>query len=106
MMTNRFPEGHESEAECAIEQWKLEQQPAASPLNFDEVLRSLDSLVALSVAQAMPLRKRKGERDSAFVKRIVAAYLVLESKLIAAERERPLVRNERRIVRPALKEGE
>lgn len=35
----------------------------------------LDSFVALAVAATEQMSKRKGERDTEFVKRIVAAYL-------------------------------
>lgn len=52
--------------------------------NFEDTYRHLDGLAAISVAAAMPLRKRKGERDSEFVKRIVAAYIVLAAKHSAA----------------------
>jgi hypothetical protein len=44
-------------------------------LTFEEVYRNLDGMVALTVAASMPLRKQKDERDTAYVKRIVAAYL-------------------------------
>ncbi len=38
--------------------------------------RDLDGVAALAAAHdARPLRKRKGERDTEFVKRIVCAYL-------------------------------
>ncbi len=35
----------------------------------------LDGLAALVAAQRTTLRKEKGERDTAFIKRIVCAYL-------------------------------
>lgn len=38
-------------------------------------LHHLDGLAALSAAQSTKLRKQKNERDSAFVKRIVCAYM-------------------------------
>jgi hypothetical protein len=37
--------------------------------------KHLDSIAALMTAQKEPLRKLKGERDTDFVKRIVATYL-------------------------------
>lgn len=44
-------------------------------LTYAEIYRSLDGLVALQVAASTPLRKHKEEKDTAFVKRIVATYL-------------------------------
>ena len=44
-------------------------------LSFDEIFSKLNGMIALQVAASMPLRKQKGEKDTAFVKRIVAAYL-------------------------------
>lgn len=44
-------------------------------LTFDEVYKNLNGVVALQVAAAMPLRKKKGEKDTEFVKRIVAGYV-------------------------------
>jgi hypothetical protein len=38
-------------------------------------LEHLDGVAALIAAECTPLRKRRGERDTAFVKRIVCAYL-------------------------------
>lgn len=35
----------------------------------------LDGIAALIAAQSTPLKKQKDERDTAFVKRIVCAYL-------------------------------
>lgn len=35
----------------------------------------LDGVAALVAAQSTPLKKQKGEKDTAFVKRIVCAYL-------------------------------
>lgn len=46
------------------------------PLTYDEVYRNLDGVVALQVAASMPLRKQKDEKDTAYVKRIVAGYMV------------------------------
>lgn len=44
-------------------------------LTYAEIYKSLDGLVALQVAASTPLRKHKDEKDTAFVKRIVATYL-------------------------------
>jgi hypothetical protein len=35
----------------------------------------LDGFAALVAAQSTPLKKQKGEKDTAFVKRVVCAYL-------------------------------
>lgn len=43
-------------------------------LTYAEIYRNLDGLVALQVAASTPLRKQKDEKDTAFVKRIVATY--------------------------------
>lgn len=48
-----------------------------SPLTYDEIYRNLDGIVALAVAESTDMRKRKGERDTEFVKRIVATYAVI-----------------------------
>ena len=50
------------------------------PLTFDEFYRNLDGMPALAVAMATPLHKRMGERDTEFVKRLVAAYLSIAAK--------------------------
>ena len=47
------------------------------PLTYAEIYRNLDGLIALQVACATPLRKHKDEKDTAFVKRIVATYAAL-----------------------------
>ena len=47
---------------------------ADKPLTYEEIYRNLSGVVALTVAASMPLRKRKGEKDTEYVKRIVAAY--------------------------------
>jgi hypothetical protein len=44
-------------------------------LTYAEIYRNLDGLVALQVAASTPLKRLKDERDTAFVKRIVATYL-------------------------------
>ena len=44
-------------------------------LTYSEIYRNLDGLVALQVAASTPLRKQKDEKDTAFVKRIVATYV-------------------------------
>jgi hypothetical protein len=51
------------------------------PLHYNEIYKNLDGLVALATAAATPLRKPKGEPDTAYVKRIVATYLSLASKM-------------------------
>lgn len=43
-------------------------------LTYAEIYRNLDGLVAIQVAITTPLHKNKDEKDSAFVKRIVATY--------------------------------
>jgi hypothetical protein len=44
-------------------------------LTYDEIYGRLEGLAALVVANQTPLKHTKGERDTAFVKRIVAHYL-------------------------------
>lgn len=51
------------------------------PLTYADFYRNLDGLTALAVAGATPLtRITKDERDTAFVKRIVATYLSIAAK--------------------------
>jgi hypothetical protein len=50
------------------------------PLTYAEIYRNLDGLIALQVAAATPLRKAKDEKDTAFVKRIVATYAALSQQ--------------------------
>ena len=49
------------------------------PLSYNDIYRNLDGLTALATAAATPLRRGKDEKDTAFVKRIVATYLALAS---------------------------
>lgn len=49
-------------------------------VSYNDVYRNLDGLVALATAAATPLRKAKGEKDTAFVKRIVATYISIASR--------------------------
>jgi hypothetical protein len=46
-------------------------------LTYDEIYGKLDGIAALIVAQQTPLKKNKDERDTGFVKRIVAHYLMV-----------------------------
>jgi hypothetical protein len=46
---------------------------------INTVYANLDGLTALAVAEAIPLTRIEDEKDTAFVKRIVAAYLVFAS---------------------------
>ena len=46
-------------------------------MTFEEIRKNLDSMIALQVAASMPLRKHRDERDTEFVKRIVACYLAI-----------------------------
>lgn len=46
----------------------------------------LDSTVALLAAETTAMRKLKGERDTEFVKRIVAAYLSADRAFKAARK--------------------
>jgi hypothetical protein len=48
--------------------------------SYSDVYKNLDGMTALTVAASMPLRKHKGEKDTAFVKRIVAAYITAASR--------------------------
>ncbi len=50
-------------------------------LTFNDVYKNLDGMIALQVAASMPLRRHKDEKDTAFVKRIVAAYIVCAGRL-------------------------
>lgn len=49
----------------------------AKPFTYSQVYRNLDGLTALAVAQSTSLRKLKDEKDTAFVKRIVATYVMI-----------------------------
>jgi hypothetical protein len=61
--------------------------------SYDDIYKTLDGLTALAVAASMPLRKHPDEKDTAFVKRIVACYLSLVTKTEAdtSERQEPQV---------------
>lgn len=48
-----------------------------APLTYADFYRNLDGMTALATAAATPLRRQKDEKDTAFVKRIVATYLKL-----------------------------
>ena len=50
-------------------------------LSYDDVYRNLDGMTALATAAATPLKRHKDEKDTAFVKRIVATYISLASKI-------------------------
>lgn len=54
--------------------------------------RRLDSVAAMMAAQRTAMRKQKGEKDTAFVKRIVCAYL---NALADAERFRRAMARDR-----------
>ena len=56
---------------------------AERPLTFDQIYRNLDGLTALAVASAEPLHKLPDEMDTAFVKRIVARFMSLESERLS-----------------------
>lgn len=49
-------------------------------LSYSDVYRNLDGMTALTVATSTPLRKQKDEKDTAFVKRIVATYITAASR--------------------------
>lgn len=49
-------------------------------LTYDQIYGKLDGLAALVVASNEPLKHKKDERDTAFVKRIVASYMTVVQK--------------------------
>lgn len=49
-------------------------------LTFEEIYRNLNGVTALAVAEVETMGKLKGERDTEFVKRIVARFMSLESE--------------------------
>jgi hypothetical protein len=55
---------------------KFSQREAAA-LTYEQIYRNMDGITALATAAATPLKRQKGERDTAFVKRIVATYMKL-----------------------------
>ena len=55
------------------------QEANAKPLAYAEIYRNLDGLTALATAAATPLRRQKDEKDTAFVKRIVATFIKLHA---------------------------
>lgn len=55
------------------------QEAATRPLTYADIYRNLSGMTALAVAAATPLRRQKDERDTAFVKRIVATYIKLHA---------------------------
>lgn len=54
--------------------------PTYADLTYADFYRSLDGMTALSVAAATPLRRLPDERDTAFVKRIVATYMAVAAQ--------------------------
>jgi hypothetical protein len=50
------------------------------PLTYDQLYRNLDGVTALLTAESTPLKKMPDERDTAFVKRIVATFMAFEAK--------------------------
>jgi len=49
-------------------------------LSYNDVYKNLDGRTALTVAASTSLRKQKDEKDTAFVKRIVATYITAASR--------------------------
>lgn len=52
-------------------------------LTYSEIYRNLDGMTAFATATTTPLRRLKDERDTAFVKRIVATYVELAQDMVA-----------------------
>jgi hypothetical protein len=61
-------------------------------LTYAEIYRNLDGLVALQVAVSTPLHRLKDEKDTAYVKRIVATYIAAVQR---DDEARPLPNGER-----------
>lgn len=53
------------------------------PMTYDEIYRNLDGMTALATATTTRLRHHKDEKDTAFVKRIVATYVMLAQDMVA-----------------------
>lgn len=51
---------------------------------YDEIYRGLDGLTALAVAEHTTMGKERDERDTAFVKRIVATYFLMSERAALA----------------------
>lgn len=64
-----------------------------TPLSYGDVYKNLDGLTALATAAATPLRRQKDEKDTAFVKRIVATYIALASQTGVHIDQRPQCRD-------------
>lgn len=58
---------------------------ADEPLTYDQFYRNLNGVTALLVAESTPLKKLPDERDTAFVKRIVATFMHFEVKRLALQ---------------------
>jgi hypothetical protein len=54
-------------------------------MTYSEIYRNLDGMTALATAAATPLRREKDEKDTAFVKRIVATYVMLAQDMVPQE---------------------
>lgn len=65
---------------------------AKPPLTYDQLYRNLDGATALLTAEATPLKKLPDERDTEFVKRIVATFMAFEAKKFWIELRRRLER--------------
>lgn len=55
-------------------------EPTYADLSYQDFYKSLDGVTALATAAATQLRRLPDERDTAFVKRIVATYLSIAAK--------------------------
>lgn len=50
-------------------------------LTYEQIYNNLDGMTAMHVASITSLKKQKDERGTAFVKRIIATYLLYEQLL-------------------------
>lgn len=58
----------------------IHRRASEPPLTYEQLYRNLDGATALLTAEATPLKKLPDERDTAFVKRIVATFMAFEAK--------------------------
>jgi len=68
-------------ADAEEESRKRLASDTTNPPSYDDFYRNLDGITALATAAATPLKRiTKDEKDTAFVKRIVATYLSLAAQ--------------------------
>ena len=81
MRASVVPASQQIESTGRAESWRAFYEVSNEVrVSYVDFYRNLDGLTALATAAATPLRRQKEEKNTAFVKRIVATYLSLAHK--------------------------